>query len=79
MPLHRACFSGFGFKTKNPLIIERSIIKYSAQLYGGDKRDRTADLCGAYAAQPPKADLIKMQEVSVRYPALKQKSLCHMT
>ena len=43
-------------------------------LYGGDKRDRTADLCGVNAAQPPEADMIKKQEVSGSYIPHKTKN-----
>jgi len=39
------------FKTKIAMSHDiASIIKYSAQLYGGDKRDRTADLLNAIQA-----------------------------
>ena len=39
-----------------------------------NKRDRTADLCGAHAAHPPKADLLYCKRSAVRlYCAAKQK------
>ena len=75
------CSSGLDWKNlsiKQKTLLTEQVIYINkspgALTYGGDKRDRTADLCGVNAAQPPEADMIKIQEVSGSYIPHKTKN-----